>query len=1110
MSEKGGKFKGIVTEEMLESSESVLQGYRGRGVKGLQQYFTPENVAKFVAKVFGYEVAVVDLTAGDGGLLSGFSMSNRYGVEIDPEQATKGYYKAIVGDIQKVYPLFRELGFKADTIAINPPFGLTWLDEQGEKINSTLLCYRYAIDLLASFGQGVMICGWERYLREVCKMDESKYIYAVVRCDDMFENADIPVAICFFSKHEVEKPVCYESDREGLLELLDPIKDIRDNSLGYISIYTLDSTRTAMDDLWKVVREEYRQRYIRKTKEASHSIALKGGKLAVSLTPYQQVALKNRSILYNIRRLNKQAVSYFALNAKEWVELLRYEEEGALTICPVLKAKVEEILAVMKKQLCPLYPIKPQQRLGFLDNVNEILCTKSYQGEDYSIEAGEKYPVYVSTRVMSRSYTEEKVSMKGEHKEVHKLREWKVLEIKIGGHEFSEKSADIQFIIDHFDLPDPGDLASRFPEAMARMNGILNKLDADTDWSFRDFQRADLARLLMKKGGLLSWKQGLGKTLGGLAFAMAAVKLGAKDRALFVVPQDLLPQWKREAMRFFGRELTEIRSIADAREVRKYLRAGGSGWFITYYEAMSRNGRKFELYPYGERTVPNPKAGERIFDYELRDYIIAPAYVTRDDEEHCPSCGEDAKYGEWYPKRGVCEACGHKHIKLKVKAAYSHLTRVFRSGTVIIDEGTKIKANYSLMSLSLRGIKARYRLLLTGTPIKNYIPDAFWLLWWSLGDGIPQFPFTYEGGYNKFVKDFAVVEYTTDQQGGKRSGMKILPEVSNLSVLWRLLCSSTIRRRKEETGEDIVSKVLKPITCPMGQEQVGMYRRWLAGFTSYFIATHDLPICDYPNLVDRSSAILGQYWKLEFASVLPEAEPTGYYERSSNWTPANLKVLEIAQRHVEQGDKVLIGSSLMAYGYWIATQLQARGIKAEHIIEKAGNGEIRTKSPGKRAEVVHRFRTDDSTSVLCASIYSMKLGHNLDVANVVILRGLPWDYSSFDQFIERVHRLTSTRPVMVYVILADGTIDMRKWELVQQKGAAAELALDGMLFHQEREEISLQQILDEMKERGISTKGSIDEARVRNEWMSKVAESISLEYEWGVIDTGEAIQLDLF
>ncbi len=363
----------------------------------------------------------------------------------------------------------------------------------------------------------------------------------------------------------------------------------------------------------------------------------------------------------------------------------------------------------------------------------------------------------------------------------------------------------------------------------------------------------------------------------------------------------------------------------------------------------------------------------------------------------------------------------------------------------------------------------------------------------------------------KFAKEFAVAEYTLDDTGRKNSSGRILPEVTNLSILWRLLCSSIIRRRKEETGEELVPRKLVPVICPLGTEQLRMYQQWLEGFASYFIETHpDLPICAYPNLVERSSAILGQLWKLEFSSVLPEAEPDGYYVRGSNWTPANLKVLELAEEHAKAGDKVLIGSSLMAYGPWVAAQLTSKGVKAVHITEESNDGKFQTKSPSKRAAVVEQFR-NDGASVLCASVYSMQLGHNLDTANVVILRGLPWDYSTFDQFIARVHRLTSKRPVTVYIVMSEGTVDTRKWELVNQKGAAAQLALDGMLYSQDEERIDLQQILNELKDKGISSDTTIPEEQIRKQWQSEVNPEVKDAVDnWSIKDTSSAKQLSLF
>ncbi|MDQ1318708.1 MAG: hypothetical protein QG588_2370, partial [Candidatus Poribacteria bacterium] len=65
--------------------------------------------------------------------------------------------------------------------------------------------------------------------------------------------------------------------------------------------------------------------------------------------------------------------------------------------------------------------------------------------------------------------------------------------------------------------------------------------------------------------------------------------------------------------------------------------------------------------------------------------------------------------------------------------------------------------------------------------------------------------------------------------------------------------------------------------------------------------------------------------------------------------------LELAMEHARSGDKVLIGSSLMAYGPWIATQLLSAGVNVIHITEES-NGKYQTKSPAKRASLVDRFR----------------------------------------------------------------------------------------------------------------------------------------------------------
>jgi len=1094
MPEKGGKLTvETVTEEIIDSSKSILQNYRGRGTRGLQQFFSPPQAAKLVFKVFG-RVATLDLTAGNGALLAAFPENLRFGVEIDPDQTKNASYNALTGDIQKVYPLMRKIGFQIDAIALNPPFGLTWSDESfGGNINSTVLCYLYATKLISSYGQGVLIAGRDRLIREILPRKEGDYIYAIVEVDNMFENADIPTAMAFFTQTPLNggQLLKLQSKREELPKLADEIIAMRNNVQRWTATETSEYYLEQIREMWRVIKSEYKRRYeTEKTKEPEYSLDV-DKKIKLKLSPYQKVLLANHGYLNTLENLNNQSANYFALNPKTWEMLAQFESEELITISQKAKETVAKIIYDTQKRICPLYPVKPQQRLGFLSDLDNILCLTDDPKRGFS--AGEKYPLAVRTAITREEYTETKLNKEGELIEQNKAKERKYLRIEIGEAVFGETKEDIEYLINHFELPDPQDIVTKYPEEYEKFIRLLNSIEHDFGFQLKNFQREDIARLLFKGSGLLSWEQGLGKTLGGLVFTEACIRLGAEDKALFIVPQDIIPQWQREVFKFFGdrKELTVIRSILDARRVAEHLKDGGTGWYITYYEAISRNGREFELLPYGQVRHLHPKAGQEYYDWQLEKTLKHPTFQYLESAEFCPNCTEPAQRGKWHPKRGICEECGYVHIKLKVKPAYSHLTRAFKNGVILIDEGTKIKGHDTLMSKSVRGLSARNKLLLTGTPIKNYIPDAFWLLWWALGNNSPRFPFDYHIGPYKFAEEFAVVEYTLDKFGRKEGGSKILPEVSNLSILWRLLCSSIIRRRKEETGEPLVERTFRPVLCPFGEQQREMYAKWLDGFSRYFISAHpDAPISQYPDLVERSAAILGQLWKLEFSSVLPQAEPSGYYSHSPNWTPANLKVLELAYQHVQKGDKVLIGSDLMAYGKWVAEQLNLKdSVKAIHIVEESKiTGQLQTKSPKKRANIVYDFR-NDSTNVLCASLNAMNLGHNLDMANVVILKGLPWDFATFDQFIARVHRLTSQKPVTVYIVLTEGSVDERKWQLLNDKSAAAQLALDGRLFEQDYEQIDLQKILDELKEQGVMVDSVVPEELVKKQWLSYSGET---------------------
>jgi hypothetical protein len=141
-----------------------------------------------------------------------------------------------------------------------------------------------------------------------------------------------------------------------------------------------------------------------------------------------------------------------------------------------------------------------------------------------------------------------------------------------------------------------------------------------------------------------------------------------------------------------------------------------------------------------------------------------------------------------------------------------------------------------------------------------------------------------------------------------------------------------------------------------------------------------------------------------------------------------------------------------------------------------------TKAPAKRSQAVADFR-GGKADVLCVGVNAMCLGHNLDVASVVIVDGLPWDYATWDQFIKRARRLTSKRPVTVYVILPADSLAGRKWTGLNLKTDASDLALDGKLSARTEEKIDRAKILRELQARGVRFDGTeIPEVEVRRLW----------------------------
>jgi hypothetical protein len=1075
---------GALTDEALDSSPSLLRPQRGgKSVTGLQQFFSPPELAQLVADVNGRSLPTLDLTAGNGSLLSALERGARFGVEIDPDHLAEPSFTAIRGDVQRAYPLLRVLGTRFPRVACNPPFGLDW-KPNGKPENSTVATWRMAAALLDDYGAGAFVAGRDRFLREIMPRPDAAGVYALVECEDLFEGVQLPCVVAFFVASDAvdgpleEGPLRLSARREELPGLAEQLHEGRRSACPYVLDHSARCDRGSLVEAFDSVGKEIdRRRRASARKRQSFDLALKGGRISSRPTPFARLALRERRVLREVERLHGQPPTYFALNLREWRRLCALAEEEVVSIEPALGEAVATATQEAEQAVCPLYAVRPQQRLAFLDDLDSIRCIAS--DPERGFEAGERYPLETSSDI-TVTHAERPHQKRDGDVEVRKYEhEAKVLRVEIDGHRFNESAADVAYLLEHFELPDPGDLGTRFPAAVESARATLCGLAERNGFEFKtseteEWQMEDLARLLVKGSGLLCWEQGGGKSLGGATLIHAAWERGAERKGLIVCPQDLIPQWKAEVKRFYGCEPVHIASPAQARQVAAELRAGGTGLFITHYEVLSLVGRVDEPLP--ETPILSP--------VEARREGVRRSELT--SEEYCPSCRADLEDGWQKESPHVCARCRYVHKRLRVRTAASYLAHAFDGGVIVVDEGTLAKGDESLRSKAIRGLSARHRYLLTGTPISNYVNDAFWLLWWALGNATLRFPFDYEGGRAKFEADFCVIEYWRDD--GRRKNRKVLPQVTNVSRLWRLLSGAMVRRRKQHMGK-LPPRTTRTIAAPMGEAQLKLYEFWLSGanFESYFAWKFpDHPLLE-AGLVDRFAAGLGQLSKLEYATTLPEADPDlGAWGKlaefeHSNWTPKNLKVLQVAIEHVERGEKVLIGSDLIETGRWLCERLKEKGVRAAHIVEER-SGKAATMSPRRRAQAIERFKSGD-TQVLCCGIPSIRLGHSLEAASCVIANGLVFSYEMFDQFIARAWRLTSPGPVSVYVALTLGSLDPRKWELLCQKAKAADLALDGQLVDEPEQPISREEFLRELRKQGVKPTGEeIAEADIAAAW----------------------------
>jgi SNF2 family DNA or RNA helicase len=174
-------------------------------------------------------------------------------------------------------------------------------------------------------------------------------------------------------------------------------------------------------------------------------------------------------------------------------------------------------------------------------------------------------------------------------------------------------------------------------------------------------------------------------------------------------------------------------------------------------------------------------------------------------------------------------------------------------------------------------------------------------------------------------------------------------------------------------------------------------------------------------------AALEALLRLRQAACHPSLVPGQHAEHSAK-LGLLLEELDVA---VAEGHKALVFSQWTSFLDLVEPHLRAAELPFARL-----DGSTRD-----RAAVVEGFQAEDGPPVLLVSLRAGGTGLNLTAADCVLLLDPWWNPAVEDQAADRAHRIGQDKPVVVYRLVAEDTVEERILALQERKRQLAEAAL---------------------------------------------------------------------
>ncbi|XP_023373132.1 probable global transcription activator SNF2L1 isoform X3 [Otolemur garnettii] len=371
--------------------------------------------------------------------------------------------------------------------------------------------------------------------------------------------------------------------------------------------------------------------------------------------------------------------------------------------------------------------------------------------------------------------------------------------------------------------------------------------------------------------------------------------------------------------------------------------------------------------------------------------------------------------GEW----DVCVTSYEMVIKEK------SVFKKFHWRYLVIDEAHRIKNEKSKLSEIVREFKSTNRLLLTGTPLQNNLHELWALLNFLLPDVF--------NSADDFDSWFDTKNCLGDQKLVER--------------LHAVLKPFLLRRIKTDVEKSLPPK--KEVKIYLGLSK--MQREW---YTK--ILMKDIDVLNSAGKMDKMRLlnILMQLRKCcNHPYLFDGAEPGPPYTTDEHIVTNSGKMVvldKLLAKLKEQGSRVLIFSQMTRlldiledYCMWRGYEYCRLDGQTPH--EEREDKFLEVELLGQR-EAIEAFNAPNSSKfIFMLSTRAGGLGINLASADVVILYDSDWNPQVDLQAMDRAHRIGQKKPVRVFRLITDNTVEERIVERAEIK-----LRLDSIVIQQGR------------------------------------------------------------